>query len=216
MAPTVRAPMGMALEEGREWKGCSTPSKKLQAIMTMTALKKRGRYAEIRRFWIRQRLDSTGRVGHESSKVYDRLSEKDDAIEIFCIQIMKKAPKKLAVVGISEMLVKRGVALLADVLTEYGTTWDIEWRTTFGEIVLKPQIFHHRGINNTLNFAKETFENIRPNMDERVVTLCNKYNSIDPASKMNVRVSLSVEKYWQRVSVDVTQFGRNKLLTIVD
>uniref|UniRef100_A0A0K2T1V3 Uncharacterized protein n=1 Tax=Lepeophtheirus salmonis TaxID=72036 RepID=A0A0K2T1V3_LEPSM len=120
---------------------------------------------------------------------------KTDSATLFSwLSTINKGHKKLAVSGNSEMLVKRRVGLLSEVLSEYGTRWNVELVRSERNIadsitrggtdeIVQRHSFHHRGINTPLHFAKETCRNVPLETVKEVVKRFNECNSIDPVPK---------------------------------
>ncbi|QQP37625.1 Uncharacterized protein FKW44_017955 [Caligus rogercresseyi] len=110
----------------------------------------------------------------------------------------RKGQKRLVVSGISEMLVKRRVALIYEVLSEYEVDWEVELVTSYKNIadsltrvpkhwlielkgpvckmeedIRRSHELHHRGVTNTLHFAKECLKKVPRDVVERVVKECD-------------------------------------------
>ena len=75
---------------------------------------------------------------------------------------------------------------------------------------------HYCGIDTTLYFARQLDPNVGRDEVDRVVKNCRECQSIDPSSTRIDGGELSVPDDWQRVTVDVTHYGLQKYLTMVD
>ena len=75
---------------------------------------------------------------------------------------------------------------------------------------------HHCGVDTTLYFARQLDPNVGRNEVDHVVKNCRECQSIDPSSTRIDGGELSVPDDWRRVAVDVTHYGLQKYLTMVD
>ncbi|KFD63395.1 hypothetical protein M514_24416 [Trichuris suis] len=74
----------------------------------------------------------------------------------------------------------------------------------------------HPGVKRTLYFAKRRDPTVSKKCVSRVVSNCHICRSIDPAPVKWRHGNLGVERIWQRVSIDVTQFRGKAYLTLID
>ena len=75
---------------------------------------------------------------------------------------------------------------------------------------------HHCSVDTTLYFATQIDPNVGRDEVDGVVKNCRECQSIDPSSTRIDCGELSVPDDWQRVAVDVTYYGLQKYLTMVD
>lgn len=118
---------------------------------------------------------------------------------------------------------------IADALTRVDKSWlRPSWDTDSGlccsgslvsetrKAVEESHRWHHFGVDKTLHFARMLCGSVTRKDAEAVVAGCQVCRSIDPASIRWNEGSLSVEKSWYRLAVDVTHFGGKCYLTVVD
>ncbi|KFD45290.1 hypothetical protein M513_13833, partial [Trichuris suis] len=74
----------------------------------------------------------------------------------------------------------------------------------------------HPGVKRTLYFAKRRDPTVSKKCVSRVVSNCHLCRSIDPAPVKWRHGNLGVERIWQRVSIDVTQFRGKAYLTLIN
>ena len=84
------------------------------------------------------------------------------------------------------------------------------------DIVEQSHGLHHCGVDTTLYFARQLDPNVGRDEVDRVVKNCRECQSIDPSSTRIDGGELNVPDDWRRVAVDVTHYGLQKYLTIVD
>ena len=167
----------------------------------------------------------------------------DSATVAGWIQSVLSDSRRIRVHGISEVLVKRRLGIvkemvekshlrlsislvrscdnLADVLTRVPQKW-IQRRVAIGSVGLSiPEIGrihdrHHFGLKKTLYFVKA--ENAETNEDDvrHVVETCKQCLTIDPNPVRWEKGSLEVEESWSRLAIDVTHFGGVLFLTLID
>ncbi|XP_047143005.1 uncharacterized protein LOC124817216 [Hydra vulgaris] len=74
----------------------------------------------------------------------------------------------------------------------------------------------HFGVNRTLNFVRKIILTATKNNVREVIKNCKPCQSIDPAPVQWEKGKLSVKEKWERVAMDITNFGTEKFLTLVD
>ena len=75
---------------------------------------------------------------------------------------------------------------------------------------------HHCGIETTLYFARKADPSICREDKETAVKNCQKCNSIDPRPLRVEHGDLAVDEDWQRLAINVTHYGQQKYLTLID
>lgn len=146
--------------------------------------------------------------------------------------------------GLAEMLIKRRLMLVAeliqayrlnvsislvpsqgnkaDVLTRVPQAWLREVKETkivcsmIGPSLEDMHRQHHFGVQRTLHLARQVNPQVTRDEVERVVRACSQCNSIDPAPMKWRKGSLSVKNCWERVAVDTTHYGADMYLTLID
>lgn len=74
----------------------------------------------------------------------------------------------------------------------------------------------HPGIKRTLYFCRRVYPNVTRAHVREVVLKCAMCQSVDPAPERSERGSLSVDKCWERVSIDVSHINNQHYLTMID
>jgi hypothetical protein len=76
----------------------------------------------------------------------------------------------------------------------------------------------HFGVNRTRYIAQKCMPDVSFSEEEvrKVVQDCPECQSIDPAAIQWEKGALSVHETWKRLAVDVTHYGRDRYLTMVD
>ena len=137
--------------------------------------------------------------------------------------------------GIAEMLVRRRLSMIDDLKNEYDLVMHVELvssaknkadvLTRVPQVWLKNEIQqsvvamherHHFGVERTLHLAQQVDPTVTRKEVEMVVAACRECKSIDPAPVRWEHGELNVKSHWQRVAADVTHFGRERYLTLVD
>ena len=75
---------------------------------------------------------------------------------------------------------------------------------------------HHYGIETTLYFARKVDPSICREDIESAVKNCQECNSIDPRPLRVEHGDLAIDEDWQRVAIDVTHYGQQKYLTLIE
>ena len=75
---------------------------------------------------------------------------------------------------------------------------------------------HHFGTDRTLHLARLVDPGVSREEVEQCVRACSQCLSVDPAPVRHVPGQLDVEKVWCRLAIDVTHFGRQAYLTLID
>lgn len=147
--------------------------------------------------------------------------------------------------GLAEMLIKRRLALVAELIQAYGLRVSIKLvpsEDNKADILTRvPQAWlqelrrdnllvcstaelsleqlhrqHHFGVQRTLHLARQVDSNVTREEVECVVKACGPCNSIDPAPIKWKKGYLHVTNCWERVAVDTTHYGGEMYLTLID
>ena len=147
--------------------------------------------------------------------------------------------------GLSEMLIKRRLFMVAELIEAYGLTvvvtqvpsagnkadiltrvprsWLQELNLTKAQVCAVTRIAleqqhqkHHFGVERTLHLARQVDPEITRSEVERVVKECARCNSIDPAPVKWNSGHLYVDSCWERIAIDITHYQRNKFLSVID
>lgn len=143
---------------------------------------------------------------------------------------------RVKVSGVAEMLVRRRLAMLgelrdayglditvqlvrteqnkADVLTRVPQAWLRQERPRSSLQEMHAQ--HHFGVRRSLYFARQVNPAVTRADVEAVVRACPDCASVDPAPTQWDKGELSVTNNWQRLAADVTHYGQDRYLTMVD
>ncbi|XP_065658267.1 uncharacterized protein LOC136082772 [Hydra vulgaris] len=74
----------------------------------------------------------------------------------------------------------------------------------------------HFGVNRTLNFVRKAILTATENDVRNVIKSCEPCQSIDPAPIRWEKGKLDVEGNWERLAMDITHYGTDKFLSLVD
>ena len=143
--------------------------------------------------------------------------------------------------GISEMLVKRRLAVLKELRQEYNMEVTVRWvqseknkadcltrvprrwlqlvkaeKTCAVAAVHDIHAKHHLGVNRTLYLARLADQNVTRARVKKLVDSCVRCQSIDPALVTWETGGLEAEVNWRRLAADVTHFNGNCYLSVVD
>ena len=156
-----------------------------------------------------------------------------------------EATRRAKAHGIAEMLVRRRLSILTDLIEEYDlkpvvllvpssqnkadsltrvpSTWLKYGRLPAPDLAAvaldrlrASHCLHHFGVDRSMSIATRQFGEVSREEMEKVVKVCSRCRIIDPAPVRWKRGSLGVEKAWNRLAMDVTHFGSKIYLTIVD
>lgn len=144
--------------------------------------------------------------------------------------------QRIKVSGIAEMLVRRRLGMVSelrdiyglditvelvrseanksDALTRVPQSWLRKDRPTMPLKILHER--HHFGVRRSLFFAKQINPNVTRDQVEDVVKSCRECASVDPAPIKWEKGELNVDQNWKRLAVDVTHYGHDLYMTIVD
>ena len=138
--------------------------------------------------------------------------------------------------GIAEMLVRRRLSMIKELCKEYDLNVAVElvrseankadavtrvpktWlrreqpRTSVKELHAR----HHFGVRRSLYFARQVDPAVTRADVEAVIRACPHCASVDPAPTRWDKGELRVKENWQRIAADVTHFGQDRFLTMVD
>jgi len=143
--------------------------------------------------------------------------------------------------GISEVLVKRRLGCVKDIIDEFELNVDVEHVPSERNIadsltrvnkkltklccvsmggdiesVQKEHESHHLGVDRTYYLVKRNNPFIRKEVVERVVKNCSICKSIDPTQIRYEPGCLGVEDDWFRIAIDITHFRNKCYLSIID
>ena len=88
-----------------------------------------------------------------------------------------------------------------------------------GDAIWAAHLPHHLGVDRTFYLAKQIRNDLSRDQVKREIAGCDACQRIDPATQAENLVakgSLAVEENWRRVAVDVTHYGANLFLSMVD
>ncbi|XP_065645707.1 uncharacterized protein LOC136076161 [Hydra vulgaris] len=74
----------------------------------------------------------------------------------------------------------------------------------------------HFGVNRTLNFVRKAIPTATENDIRNVIKSCEPCQSIDPAPIRLEKRKLDVEGNWERLAMDITHYGTDKFLSLID
>ncbi len=140
------------------------------------------------------------------------------------------------VAGISEMLVRCRLSMVSELREEYGlditlrlvrskeNKADILTRVSQAwlrskqpsEVLTKLHKQHHFGVRRSLYFSQQLDPSVSYADVEAVVRACPDCASVDPAPIQWENGEIGVTDNWQRLATDVTHYGRERFLTIID
>mgnify|MGYP003417316483 FL=1 len=147
--------------------------------------------------------------------------------------------KKVHVKGMHELLIKRRLEIIAEMINDYGLHVSVEWIPSrrnkadaltrivrnraasvcaslgVEEIALEHEK-HHFGVNRTLYFVKKKWESAERSDVESVVRNCIRCATVDPHASGVMKGELGVNDTWFRIAVDVVHVEGRKFLSIVD
>ena len=144
--------------------------------------------------------------------------------------------------GAAELLIKRRLGILKELISELGLTLTVElvksganradeltrvrkrWLEQKGlnavstaiEEVRAMHEQHHMGVERTWYLAKKMGRGVDKDMVKRVVSQCERCQSIDPAPASHLSGEVGVRENWTRLAIDITHYGGLPYLTMVD
>ncbi|XP_065651146.1 uncharacterized protein LOC136079341 [Hydra vulgaris] len=74
----------------------------------------------------------------------------------------------------------------------------------------------HFGVNRMLNFVRKAIPTATENDVRNVIKSCEPCQSIDPAPIRWEKGKLDVEGNWERLAMDITHYGTDKFLSLID
>ena len=156
---------------------------------------------------------------------------------------LKTRKSRIKVTGMSEILVRRRLAMIDSILNESEIDWECDWvRSELNKADVLTRVprkwterkccivqqerklnearksheRHHFGIEKSCLIAeKEGIEVSKKDM-ESVVRNCQRCSSIDPAPIKTQKGSLSVDKCWERLAIDHTHYKNRVYLSVID
>ena len=147
--------------------------------------------------------------------------------------------RRVKVSGMAEMLVRRRLLVVQEMMREYGLKVKVEyvqshrnkadeltrvskgWLRRGGPEVCGVSVAdlhsqHHFGVDRTLHLARLVDPAVGREEVERCVRACSQCWTIDPAPIKYDHGKLEVERNWSRLAADVTHYGAQSYLTLVD
>lgn len=163
----------------------------------------------------------------------------DSATVLSWLRSVLEDDSRVRVSGMSEMLVKRRLSTVKELVDEYDLVVTPTYvkscenkadaLTRVNRVWLKkPQqdicavsvgdlhAQHHFGVDRSLYLARLVDPSIRREEVERCVRSCWQCCSIDPAPVRHTPGQLSVEESWKRLALDVTHYGQSCYFTVID
>lgn len=162
------------------------------------------------------------------------------------LRSVTEGDRKARTHGLSEVLVKRRLALIKSLLEECKLSIDVKlvssscnkadcltrvprkWLRRDAELcclsadvedcIAAEHAIHHFGVDRTLYFVSRNHPSLKVSRDsvDRVVKKCVQCARIDPAPVRWEHGELSVDSSWERLSVDVTHYAGQPYMTFVD
>jgi hypothetical protein len=153
--------------------------------------------------------------------------------------------KRPKVSGLSEMIIKRRLGTIAQLIVEYHLKLSVKlvpsasnkadaltrvpqrWLkrvclslVTVDNVEKQVQMIHnkhHLGIDRTWYLAKKICgDNLEREVVEKVISTCNRCKKVDPSPIKWQHGELSVKKVWQRIAVDITYVNKKPYLSMID
>ena len=147
--------------------------------------------------------------------------------------------RRVKVAGMAEMLVRRRLSVVQEMMEEYSLTIVAEYvqshRNKADELTrvnkgwlrrIEPEVCgisiadlhaqHHFGVDRSLHLARLVSPTVSREEVERCVRACSQCWTIDPAPVKYNHGRLEVERNWSRLALDVTHLGMQSYLTVVD
>lgn len=169
----------------------------------------------------------------------------DSATVSAWLKTVISAEKRVQTKGAAEMLVKRRLGNLKELITEFGLDIVVQLVPTeknkadiltrvkkswlagsegdhvavcAGAVVDLAELHNrtHMGIDRTLYLARKLDPKVSRESVKRIVQCCDRCQSIDPAPVVHKGGELSVENNWKRLAIDVTHYRQTPYLSIVD
>ena len=146
---------------------------------------------------------------------------------------------RVKVTGMSEMIVKRRLSVVRDLVIEYGVELSVTYvnscrnkadpLTRVNKAWLQEKVKdvcavnvadlhnqHHFGVDRTLHLARLVDPSVDRKAVERCVRRCIQCRSVDPAPVRHEPGRLEVRDNWWRLALDVTHYRGKSYLTIID
>ncbi len=165
----------------------------------------------------------------------------DSATVFSWVKAVVARDRRVKTTGSAEMLIKRRLAVLMDIISEFGLTlsvtlvrsednradvltrvkrsW-IDLRRKSDEVcavgVSEMHGKHHFGVDRTLYLARLADSNITRDEVRKCVQACQQCQSIDPSPVRHETGELGVKRNWSRLAIDITHYKRKVYLTMVD
>ena len=170
----------------------------------------------------------------------------DSATVVGWINTIINNDKRVKTKGASEMIIKRRLGSLKDLLNEFRVTLHVtfvptqknkadsltrvskEWLTLEknatndfdkccgGLDIQEVHNRHHMGVDKTLYLARKIDPSVTKADVKEVVRCCERCQSIDPAPVMHKKGEIGIAKNWSRLAIDVTHYRQIPYLTMID
>ena len=170
----------------------------------------------------------------------------DSATVYGWVNITLTEEKRIRTKGAAEMIVRRRLGFLRNLIDEFSLKVDITLVPTLknkadeltrvskkwlalgsgdpgGEDVCAGVVdveelhnMHHVGVERTLFLARKVDPGVARGSVQRVVRGCERCQSIDPAPVVHTRGEIGVDETWRRLAIDVTHYRQLLYLTLVD
>ena len=154
--------------------------------------------------------------------------------------------KRIKTKGASEMIIKRRLGILKDLLKEFSVTLHVtfvptqknkadsltrvckEWlslekkvtngfdKCCSGLNIQEVHNRHHMGVEKTLYLARKLDPSVTKAKVKEVVKCCERCQSIDPAPVMHKKGEIGIARNWSRMAIDVTHYRQIPYLTMID
>ena len=155
------------------------------------------------------------------------------------VKLILTGDKRVRTKGAAEMIVKRRLGILKDLVEEFDLRVNISLVSTLknksnvltreddvenddrdvcaGAMDLrKVHDMHHMGVERSLFQARKFDPTVTKQAVRSVVRSCSKCQSIDPAPVSHEKGEIGVRDNWKRITIDVTHYRQVPYLSIVD
>ena len=170
----------------------------------------------------------------------------DSATVVGWVKTVISNDKRVRTKGASEMVIKRRVGLLRDLLNEFDVTLHgtfvathenkadgltrvrKEWLKFEKDAQNSSNICcssldiaevhnkHHMGVDRTLHIARKIDPMITKAEVKKVVKRCERCQTIDPAPVTHSKGEIGIYKNWSRMAIDVTHYRQIPYLSMID
>ena len=174
--------------------------------------------------------------------VIDIIVKTDSATVRGWLELTMSEERRVKTTGAAELLIKRRLGILKELIRELGLTVTVDLVKSEGNkadkmtrvwkrwlVEKKPEVAaaafdevramheqHHMGVERSWFLAKNLGGEVNKDLIKRVVSECEKCQSIDPAPVSHVPGELGVSETWTRIAIDVTHYRGLPYLSMVD